>query len=108
MKTIRHILLLIAFLSLLPCGAQHEIEIDWSAYAQDTVMPMFVHSVDLGYDCVGAYSATIEYPELKQLTPAEVERLRLPQTGGAPALEVGGASRDPTGFGALEEGLISS
>ena len=23
-------------------------------------------------------------------------------------LEVGGASRDPTGFGALEEGLISS
>ena len=48
-------------------------------------MPMFVHSVDLGYDCAGAYSAMIEYPELKQLTPAEVERLRLPQTGGAPA-----------------------
>lgn len=84
MKIIRYILLSIAIFSLLPCKAQHEIEIDWSAYAQDTVMPVFVHSVDLGYDCAGAYSATIEYPELKPLTMAEVERFRLPQKEGAP------------------------
>ena len=29
-------------------------------------------------------------------------------TSSTGKLEVGGASRDPTGFGALEEGLISS
>ena len=82
---IRYILLLpIAILFLLPCKAQNEIDIDWSIYAQDTVMPLFTHSVDLGYDCAGEYSVSIEYPELKPLTADEVSRFRLPQEEGAP------------------------
>lgn len=84
MRTIRHILFSILIFSLSPCWGQHEIEIDWAAYAQDTVMPTFTHSIDLGYDCAGTYSATIEYPELKPLTTAEIARLCLPQTEGAP------------------------
>ena len=83
MKMIAHLLLL-AVLAISPCRAQEEISIDWSAYAQDTVMPVFMHCVDLGYDCAGNYSATIEYPELKPLTAEEVSRFRLPREGGAP------------------------
>ena len=84
MTTTRNILF---SLLLLVCGlgkAQSELEIDWAAYAQDTVMPVFVHSVDLGYDCDGAYGATIEYPELQPLTAEEVVRYRLPQEEGVP------------------------
>ena len=47
-------------------------------------MPVFMHCVDLGYDCAGNYSATIEYPELKPLTTEEVLRFRLPKEDGAP------------------------
>lgn len=85
MKRFRYILLLsLAVLSLAPCKAQGEVDIDWSAFAQDTVMPVFTHSVDLGYDCAGTYSATVEYPELKPLTVEEVTRFRLPRKEGAP------------------------
>ena len=50
-------------------------------------------------------------------THSRVLAWRIPGTGGGAShggsekpgkLEVGGASRDSTGFGALEEGLISS
>ena len=77
---------LVAILSLFLClgKAQGEIEVDWAIYAKDTVMPVYVHSVDLGYDCDGAYDATIEYPELKPLTATEVERFRLPKRNGVP------------------------
>lgn len=81
---IRYILLSICALLLLPTHAQSEIEVDWSAYAKDTIMPVFVHSVDLGYDYAGTYSATIEYPDLKPLTPEEVTRFCLPQEKGLP------------------------
>lgn len=84
MATIRYILLSILFLALCPGRAQSEVVVDWSVYTQDTVMPVFVHSIDLGYDCDGAYGATIEYPELKPLTDDEVARFRLPQREGAP------------------------
>ena len=84
MTKMRYILLPLLTLCLLPCKAQGEIEIDWSAYAKDTVMPVFTHSIDLGYDCTGNYRATIEYPELKPLTRDEVARFRLPKEGGAP------------------------
>ena len=60
-----------------------EIEVDWAAYAQDTVRPVFHHIVDLGYDCSGEYGVSIEYPELKPLTAEEVSRFRLSQKGGA-------------------------
>jgi len=84
MKTIRHILLLLSLCALLPTKAQGEMEIDWSVYAQDTVLPVFTHSVDLGYDCAGAYTAAIEYPELKPLSTDEITRFRLPQRAGVP------------------------
>ena len=51
---------------------------------------------------------------LRQATLGSLDLCRGPQGashGGSEKpgkLEVGGASRDPTGFGALEEGLISS
>ena len=61
------------------------MEIDWAAYAQDTVMPVFMHSVDLGYDHASyEYTASIEYPELVPFTPEEVARYRLPKENGLP------------------------
>ena len=53
MSKIRYILLWLLMLSLLPVKAQGEMEVDWAAYAQDTVPPLFVHSIDLGYDHAG-------------------------------------------------------
>lgn len=85
MSTIRYILLsILLLLALCPVEAQGEMEIDWSVYAQDTVLPVFTHSVDLGYDCAGAYTATIEYPELKPLSTDEITRFRLPKRAGVP------------------------
>ena len=81
----RYILTFLLTLALLPIQAQGEIEVDWSAYAQDTVVPVFTHSIDLGYDHIGhEYSVAIEYPELKPLTASEIERYRLPQENGLP------------------------
>ena len=80
----RNILLLLFLCALLPAKAQGEMEIDWSVYAQDTVLPVFTHSIDLGYDYSGAYTAAIEYPELKPLSADEIARFRLPKKGGAP------------------------
>ena len=71
-------------LFLNPVGAQEEIEVDWGAYAQDTVLPMYVHSIDLGYNHEGEHTAVIEYPELVPLTAAEIVRYRLPKEGGFP------------------------
>ena len=72
-------------LTLLPTWAQGEMEVDWAAYAQDTVVPVFTHSIDLGYDHAGReYDVAIEYPELKPLTAEEIERYRLPQQEGLP------------------------
>ena len=84
MKITRYILLPLLSLSLFPCKAQYEFEIDWAVYAQDTVMPVYARSLDLGYDCAGEYNATIAYPELEPLTAEEVNRFRLPQEGGVP------------------------
>ena len=81
---IRYILLSILILAICPGQAQREIEIDWSAYAQDSVLPLFVHSIDLGYDYAGTYAAEIEYPELKPLSADEVKRFGLPTKGGVP------------------------
>ena len=88
----RYILPLLLMLTLLPTWAQGEMEVDWAAYAQDTVVPVFTHSIDLGYDHAGReYDVAIEYPELKPLTTEEIERYRLPQQEGLPewpAIEV--------------------
>ena len=84
MKTIRYILLPILVLTLCSGKAQGEMEIDWAAYVKDTVMPVFAHSIDLGYDCSGTYTAEIEYPELKPLSSEEVKRFRLPKEAGVP------------------------
>ena len=81
----RYILPLLLMLTLLPTWAQGEMEVDWAAYAQDTVVPVFAHSIDLGYDHAGReYDVAIEYPELKPLTAEEIERYRLPQQEGLP------------------------
>ena len=84
MSKIRYILLWLLMLSLLPVKAQGEMEVDWAAYAQDTVPPLFVHSIDLGYDHAGEYTAAIEYPELVPLTVAEIARYQLPKEAGLP------------------------
>ena len=81
----RYLLLPILLLALLPAKAQNELEVDWATYAQDTVMPVFTHSIDLGYDhAVHTYSVAIEYPELKPLTTEEIARFRLPAEAGLP------------------------
>ena len=81
----RYLLLPILLLALLPAKAQDELEVDWATYAQDTVMPVFTHSIDLGYDhAVHTYSVAIEYPELKPLTAEETARFRLPAEAGLP------------------------
>lgn len=84
MRNLRYKLLLLFSVVLLAGRAQGEIEIDWSAYAQDTVAPVFVHSIDLGYDCAGDYSVEIEYPELQPLTAEETMRFRLSCGGELP------------------------
>lgn len=84
MSKIRYILLWLLMLCLLPVKAQGEMEVDWAAYAQDTVPPLFVHSIDLGYDHAGEYTAAIEYPELVPLTVAEIARYQLPKEAGLP------------------------
>lgn len=80
----RYILLWMLVFALLPIKAQGEMEINWSVYAQDTVLPVFTHSIDLGYDCSGTYTAAIEYPELKPLSADEIVRFRLPKKEGVP------------------------
>ena len=84
MSTIRYILLCVLALTLLPIRAQGEMEVDWAVYAQDTVPPLFVHSIDLGYNYAQEYTAVIEYPELVPLTSTEVQRFRLPKREGLP------------------------
>ena len=80
----RYTLLVLFFAVLSAVKAQGEIEIDWSAYAKDTVVPTFTHCVELGYDYEGEYSVTIEYPELKPLANEEASRYGLPQKEGMP------------------------
>ena len=81
----RYVLISIMMLALLPVRAQGEMEVDWAAYAQDTVLPLFTHSIDLGYNHVGReYQAVIEYPELLPLTSEEIERYSLPKEGALP------------------------
>ena len=81
----RYILSLLMILALLPIWAQGEIEVDWATYAQDTVVPVFTHSIDLGYDHERyEYDVAVEYPELKPLTTEEVEQFRLPLQDGLP------------------------
>ena len=76
----RYILLFLLIFTLLPTKAQGEIDIDWTAYAQDTVVPLFTHSIDLGYSHnTHQYHVAIEYPELTPLTPEEIIRYHLSQ-----------------------------
>ena len=80
----RYILLwCVCALALLPAKAQGEMEIDWTVYAQDTVLPVFMHCIDLGYHAQ-EYTADIEYPELVPLTAAETIRYGLPEKEGLP------------------------
>ena len=82
---IRYILFSLLSLLCVTAKAQGEMEIDWATYAQDTVVPTFMHSIDLGYDHASyEYTATIEYPELVPLTDEEVARFRLPKEKGLP------------------------
>lgn len=81
----RYVSICMMMLALLPVRAQSEIEVDWATYAQDTVIPLFTHSIDLGYNHVGReFLAIIEYPELLPLTSEEIERYRLPKEGALP------------------------
>lgn len=81
----RYILTYLLALALLPLRAQSELVVDWTSYAQDTVVPIYVHCIDLGYDHQGRdYTVSIEYPELKPLTSEEVTRFRLPAQKGLP------------------------
>ena len=85
LKKRHYILSCLLALALLPLKAQSELVVDWTSYAQDTVAPTYTHCVDLGYDHQGRdYSVSIEYPELKPLTPEEVTRFRLPARQGVP------------------------
>ena len=53
MRISRYTLLVLFFAVLSAAKAQGEIEIDWSEYAKDTVVPTFTHCVELGYDYEG-------------------------------------------------------
>ena len=81
----RYISICMIVLALLPARAQGEMDVDWDAYAQDTVMPLYVHSIDLGYNSVDhEYRAIIEYPELEPLLSEDIARFRLPAEAGLP------------------------
>ena len=70
----RYILTYLLALALLPLRAQSELVVDWTSYAQDTVVPTYVHCIDLGYDHQGRdYTVSIEYPELKPDYPTMFE-----------------------------------
>ena len=53
------------------------------------------------------YTYALDVPELKDSYPINTDEAEEDDLEPG-KLEVGGASRDSTGFGALEEGLISS
>ena len=84
MKTMRHLWICILAFTLLTANAQGEIAVNWSAYTQDTIIPVFTHSIDLGYNHEYEHSVSIEYPELVPLTTEEVTRFRLPKENGLP------------------------
>ena len=61
----------------IPASAQF-IDIDWSAYERDTLLPRYSTAVELGADYDKyTYTATIEYPEFSQMTYSEACRYRL-------------------------------
>lgn len=72
------VLMLMAGVS--PAAAQLFTDIDWEAFAHDTILPRYRCSVSLDedYECF-SYSASIEYPEFVPMTAAEVARYRLNQ-----------------------------
>ena len=84
MPMLRFLLCCMFACALLPVKGQGELVVYWSAYAKDTVMPVFVHSVDLGYDHGYDYTVEIEYPEFIALTASEVLRFCLPEEAGLP------------------------
>lgn len=74
---VHKIILLILMLVAIPASAQF-IDIDWSAYERDTLLPRYSTAVELGADYDKyTYTATIEYPEFSQMTYSEACRYRL-------------------------------
>lgn len=84
MKTMRHLWICILAFTLLTTNAQGEMAVNWSAYIQDTIIPVYTHSIDLGYNHEHEHSVSIEYPELVPLTSEEIARFRLPKENGLP------------------------
>ncbi len=58
-------LLITLLLITLGMRAQGEITVDWNAIGQDSVVPVFSHSIPLGNDYAQSYDVRIEYPELE-------------------------------------------
>ncbi len=58
--------LLIALLLItLGMRAQGEMTVDWNTIGQDSIVPVFSHSIPLGSDYAESYDVRIEYPELE-------------------------------------------
>lgn len=71
---VQKIILLILMLVAIPASAQF-IDIDWSVYERDSLLPRYSTTVELGADYDNYnYAAAIEYPEFSLLSSAEIKR----------------------------------
>lgn len=69
---------ILLLLAPLFAGAQQFVDLDWSRWEQDTVLPFYSESRPLGSDyALKSYTARIEYPEFQELTAAQVARFGL-------------------------------
>ena len=66
MSKMKYYTLLIALLLItLGMRAQGEMTVDWNTIGQDSIVPVFSHSIPLGSDYAESYDVRIEYPELE-------------------------------------------
>lgn len=76
MRYFRYILMLLAVV-VLQAKAQF-IDIDWSVYERDSILPQYYTVIELGNDyMLYDYKAHIEYPEFKRMTDDEVRKYGL-------------------------------
>ena len=67
-----------AILAAMPQAQAQFIDIDWEQISRDTLLPQYSTVLSLPEDAhLYKYSATIEYPEFKPMSKAEIKHYRL-------------------------------
>ena len=80
MKIMKRQFLILFFVlsAVLPRAKAQFVEVDWAQLSRDTLLPRYSTVLPLPDDAhLYKYTATIEYPEFKEMSKAEVEHYRL-------------------------------